>query len=167
MSILRESGIVFDVPINEELHSFGQIIAQIRSGVLYGIFYAPMSGTVSLTAFQDRQVVEAPVVAGIFLDAKLHNGTWSVLGKSMPPEMVSAEPRYCVEIGGKICAESLDGRRHRAALPSEIKSLSKKIISSPVRMEKVLRAYAELEDWDASYDDYLYKNIARSTTVQI
>ena len=147
---IAKIGDVLSIPIIGNLCAAAQVLA--KRNILYIVVFSELRqcGSIGVEA-----ATSAPILVGWTMDAKIYHGDWEIVGRSMPIACDYLKKNYTVEHLGKIWVEDFDGKLLHPASSDEIKSLFNRSSYSPVRLERAIRAYHNLEPWNSEFDDLL------------
>lgn len=152
-------GDVFLVPIDESRFGIGQIAGDWK-GELYIIIYDAVYATASV---DPTIAVSAPFLfAALSLDAKLHNGSWKIIGNVTSNLDSIPQPVFKVNQGNQVLLESRDRLIARPASRAEAEFLRLRTVVAPVRLENALKASKGIGDWNPRFDalraDYAFES---------
>jgi hypothetical protein len=146
-------GDVFVVPVGDGRSGVGQIVGRYgRDAYYFAVFdrlVAEDDGVESALS-----AVSSPLrFLALSLDAKLHVGHWSVVGRAPIPDPLPF-PAYKEAVGSPVAYDVVDytGEMRRPATESEVARLPNRKVVAPVRLEKALRASLGLEPWLEAFD---------------
>jgi Immunity protein 26 len=145
-----ETGLVFAIPLAENGFGFGQLIAW-QNPIFYAAGYdlKAESPNVSDGAIQRAR----PVLLGNFFDVLIRNGRWLPIKTLATPDV--PYPCFKIKIGDKFYVESWDRKKKREATSDECDMLPFRTNCGPIILENALKAYFELETWNAKLFDNL------------
>ena len=153
MSQKAHVGDVFLVPIDGSRRGIGQIAGDWK-GELYVVIFDAVYGDENV---DPKSVVTAtPLFAALSLDAKIHNGDWRIIGNVTENLDGIPQPVFKVNQDGEVFLESRDRSANRQASSKEAEALRLRTVVAPVRLEKALKAYNGVGDWNTRYDDLRY-----------
>jgi len=130
-------GDVFRVSVSETRSGFGQVLAD-RQGELLIVIYSLVVGNHELPSM-DAIVCSEPLFIAISLDAMIWDGTWPIVGNTVPDHNKLPLPKYKVTIGGSTYVESFNERKRRPATDSEVQLLPSRAVYSPQVLEDALK----------------------------
>ena len=144
-------GDVFQVPLNEQLTAYGQVVGTYLTAYYYAFFE-------STSAPEDVVLPEAVVksevtLLGLSLDAALFHERWRIIGNA-PVSPAVHLPAYKVVVGtpNNVVIEDYSAKRTRPATQREMESLTHRTIVSSAVLENALRATHGLEPWIEAFD---------------
>ncbi len=142
---------MFTVPLDETRVGTGQVVGKFLEEAEYYAFFA--------SAYPSDEVPDAPIVVdddivllGLSLDGQIFRGTWTVIGNVSPRPVQLPSYKTAVDTD-TYEVMSPDGRQRRPASKAEALTLPNRRVVAPTRLEKALKAYHGLGDWDASFDE--------------
>lgn len=153
-------GDIFLVPLTNSCFALGHIIAIREQSELYiGIF----GQKVDYPDINWRKVInEHPKLLCLTFDAKIFHGDWPIIGNSIDKIDKYLEPVFRVVDNGVPMIESRDRTFRRPATANETKTLTNRIVSSPMLVENATKAFFGICDWQDSYDRFLAGNVEKS-----
>ena len=163
-------GDVFEIPVDADRVGFGQIVAR-KLGPnpdLVVVFDHVSSPSTQCTAEKLSNIVEKPIlyVANTF-DVLIKNGTWKVIGNTIP--VLDRVPLPCYKVGsghiGRIAVESYDAKKRRVATKDEIAFLDNRSSIGPIRLEKALKAKFGLLPWSPNFDRLTLGHVRKASAI--
>ena len=145
-------GDVFTVPLDEQRHGFGQVVATYKKhGHYFAIF--DKAYTTSWEPVPGDIAVDRIALLALSFDAKIHVGDWKIVGNAPVVDNLPL-PAYKVAIGtpDEVYVEDYSGQRQRRATRSEVDLLPYRTFVAPVRLENAFRALHGLAAWVAAFD---------------
>lgn len=160
MGVQTNIGDVFVIPLDESTCVAGQIINSWKEELYIAIFDRHLSrNEVDLKT----AIAAEPVLLTLSLDGKLWNGHWPVIGNCTENLSHIPEPNYKVRQDGKIYLESRDRTYTRRASDEEAGALQFRTVSSPIIVEKAIKAHFGIGEWKPAYDELLAKHAIASS----
>lgn len=153
-------GDVFLIPIDASRHGVGQIAGDWK-GELYILVFdvAHVGSDINPSSINDME----PLFAALSLDAKIYNGDWKIVGRTTENLDRIVHPVFKVNQDKDVFLESRDRSITRPISDEDAEALRFRTVVAPVRLEKALKAYNGIGEWNSRYDDLRYEYALRSS----
>lgn len=153
-------GDIFLIPIDPSRFGIGQIAGDWK-GELYLVIYDQVcdGGNVN----PENVIGATPLFACLSLDAKIYNGDWRIVGNLKENLQSIPQPVFKVNQDGKVYLETRDRSFTRLASENEARALRLRTVVAPIRIEKALKAFNGIGEWNPIYDDLRYSYALESS----
>jgi hypothetical protein len=146
-------GDVFSIPVDDRVLAIGQVVGKYSD---YAYYFAVFPGAfLRDDSLEISSVVrERPALLGLSFDARIADGTWSILG-SAPVMCADLLPAFKEEVGHpeKIDVVDYSGtKRRRADSYDEAYSLPNRKFLAAIRIENAARALHGFAPWRNDYE---------------
>ena len=147
-----EIGDVVLIPVDKSRSGIAQVVGKYKSTALFlSVFdrlVGPGTGQVEVNA--DDSVL----LLALTFDAKIWNGDWTFVGNSPVLPGHDPLPAYIVGISppGAFVLEDYAGFRRRPATQEECLRFRPRTLVSPIVVEKALKAYHGVDEWEKRFD---------------
>lgn len=138
-------GDVFEVPISEREHVYGQVIDQVGPQHLVVLFRSGQEPV--------EDVIRSGIqLAGIVFDAKLRNGDWPIVAHVTPIDVRA--PWFVLGHEGleNLRLESFDGTKTRMATPEEASNHRRRHVSYPMALQRAAEAAHGRREWSSELE---------------
>ncbi len=163
MNFEAAMGDVFVIPISDSLMGIGQVIDVLQHELYLVVFEETRDASDSPRA--DEVCGCKPLFSTLSLDAKLWNGDWKIIGNCRRNVATIAKPLFKVLISDIMYVESYRGSQRRPAREDEIEKLRNRTTVAPIRLEKALRAWLGLAEWNPMYEELFYTYATMSSAL--
>jgi Immunity protein 26 len=162
VAVQVKTGDVFLIPLTEESWTYGQLVSAWNGELYVAIF----DEKVEKDHADPKAIVGLkPVFLVLTLDAKLWHGHWPIIGNVQTNLSEFPRPVFKVRQKGIVHIESRDRAISRPATAEESEILRYRAVTSPAAIEKVVRAYFGIGDWNPHFDNYLAEYAHKSSQV--
>jgi hypothetical protein len=158
-------GDVFLIPIDTERVGIGQV-ADVLDSELYLVVFDglwPSDAPPNAESVDDLEVA----FASISMDAKIWHGHWPIVGNQKENLSRITFPVFKIARGDVFYVESYDETRTRKATAEEADLLRFRTTVAPVILEKALKAFYNVVEWDSDYDKLRYERVQESAKVDV
>ena len=155
MSTRIEPGLVFAIPISENLFGFGKLVAKDEP-VFYMVGYDICSHTTNLT--EEKLDQAKPLFVGNFFDVLIRSERWLPVMKL--PIRNLPFPCFKVRIGDKFFIESWNRTSRREATSEELSILRFRVDHGPIILENALKAQFGFAPWDTKFQHLKIEEVA-------
>jgi len=108
--------------------------------------------------------VLTPVLASSSLEAKIWHGHWPIIKRNYETINIM-KPIYKVGVNGELIAESFDRKKRKLIDKVTEEKLRFRKGVAPVRLEKAIKAYHGIGEWDPIYDQLSYSYVKDSNEI--
>jgi len=164
MKLKLKVGDIFTIPVNDEKTGFGQIInIPNKNNFIIAIFESVYYGKEWPNL--DEIVTDKILFLGYTMDALLYHKEWKIIGNISSNISKVQLPYYKLGTPPDMKLVNYKGDKLRKASRDEFENLEYETVVAPVRYEKALQAYHQLDKWNEDYDRLLYDRILKSIRV--
>ena len=103
--------------------------------------------------------------AALTLDAKIHHGDWPIIGNRKENIGTIPQPWFKVWVEGQTYVEARDRSVIRPATTEEATALRLRTVVAPVRLEKALKAFHGIGEWQPRFDELRAEYAAESANL--
>ena len=153
MSTIAKAGDFFAIPLSPDFWGCGVVALERKKELYLVIFEETFESLDGLNKVNIEELT--PFFSSSSLDAKIWNDHWPVIGKGLNVSALE-QPIYKVEEGGRLIAESFDGKRRFLIGEHEAANIPYRKVVAPVRLENALKAHHGLINWNPIYDELRY-----------
>lgn len=143
-------GDVIAIPVDGGVYATAQILKKTK--LLYLVVFSGLGEVLP----DCKSIYDASAaLVGWTMDAKIYHEDWKIVGNCglhLPERYLK---NYLVEYNGEQWVQDFDGNLVRVASDEDKKRFFLKSSYSPVRLERAIRAFNNIEEWDDDFDDLL------------
>lgn len=148
-----KEGDIFEIKVNENDKSYGQIISTFKKKAISIVIY---EGLYTERPNISEIISKKILFFGNTFDAKFYHRDWVVFDNDKSKLTEIKMPYYKIGIEPVYIEDFLENKI-RIANSKEVEQLRYRDYIAPIRFESALKAYYEYIDWDKIYDELLYE----------
>ena len=143
-------GDIIAIPVQDGQFATAQILKKTK--LLYlAVFSGLQEDLLDCNGIAEKSIT----LVGWTMDAKLYHGDWKIVGNCDLKEPNMLRRDYLIEYSGDQWVQDFDGNLVRIASDEDKRRLFPKSSYSPVRLERAIRAFNNIEPWSDDYNDLL------------
>ncbi|WP_447928956.1 hypothetical protein [Vreelandella sp. EE27] len=159
MNIVANKGDLFSIYLDKDFFCLGVVAEKWKSEFYILIFKEKFDSTTDVIEIELDQLT--PVIASSSLDAKIWHGHWPIIRRDCDTSKI-LQPIYKVEEPGGAVAESFDRKSRKQVTRDVLDKLRYRKGVAPVRLEKAIKAYHGVGEWDATFEELRFSYVEES-----
>jgi len=151
-------GDVFTIPVDHQRRSVGQVAGEYKSAFYVVVFDRVIKADHDPSLELENLTRSEPLFARLIFDSRFRPGMWGIIGHT-----VADSARYlpaftygAAELDG-VKVTNFHGSKVRQATEAESKNIPRRVIDSPLILEKAVQAHHGIGPWLPAFEDVRYR----------